>query len=88
MKLKAVKYRILTFTHLYPKVRSMSVQMDNIGALSYLEKMKGTQGKVFSTLSKEIWNYLLDKGILLTAEYLPGALNKEADFQSQTVDAC
>ena len=66
----------------------MSVQMDNIGALSYLEKMKGTQGKVFSTLSKEIWNYLLDEGILLTAEYLPGALNKEADFQSQTVDAC
>ena len=30
-----------------------------------------------------ICNYLLAKGIKITVEYLPGALTKEANFQSQ-----
>ena len=38
-----------------------------------------------SDVSKEIWNYLLVKGITITTEYLPVNLNKETDFQSQVV---
>ena len=45
----------------------------------------GTHNKVLSDINKEIWDYLLAKGITITAEYLPGALNKEADFQSRAV---
>ena len=40
-----------------------------------------TRNKVLSDIRKEIWNYLLAKRITITAEYLPGALNKEANFQ-------
>ena len=36
-------------------------------------------------MSKEIWDYLLSKEITITAEYLPGLLNVEADTQSRTV---
>ena len=59
--------------------------MHNIVALSYLVKMEGTQTQFLIQISKEIWEYLLDKGITITAEYLPGAFNKEAYMQSRTV---
>lgn len=32
-----------------------------------------------------ICNYLLAKGIKITAEYLPGALTKKANFQSRVL---
>ena len=47
--------------------------------------MGSTHSKVLSDISKEIWDYLLTKKITITTEYLPGALNKEAGFQSRTV---
>ena len=56
--------------------------MDNIVTLSYLVKMGVTHSKALSDISKEIWDYLLAKGITITAEYLPGAINKKANFQS------
>ena len=60
--------------------------MDNVDVLSYsVMRGGGTHNKVLSDISKEIWDYLLAKGITITAEYLPGALNKEADFQSRAV---
>jgi len=59
--------------------------MDNIVALSYLVKMGGTQSEALSSLSKEIWDFLLTKQITITAEYLPGILNVEADAQSRSV---
>ena len=59
--------------------------MDNIVALSYLVKMGDTRIQLLVQISKEIWEYLLGKEITITGEYLPGALNKEADMQSRTV---
>ena len=47
--------------------------------------MGRTQNKSLTLLSKEIWEYLIAKGMAITADYLPGSLNKEADFQSRTV---
>ena len=85
VELRAAKYAILTFTRLYPTAKTIHIKIDNIVALSYLVKMGGTRNQLFLQISKEIWKYLLDKGITITAEYLPGALNKEADMESQTV---
>ena len=47
--------------------------------------MGGIHKIVLSDISKKILDYLLAKGITITTEYLPVALNKEADFQSQAV---
>ena len=44
-----------------------------------------TNNQVFVELSKQIWNYLMSKRIILTAEDLPGVLNVEADFESRNV---
>ena len=73
------------FHSLVPTAKTIRIKMDNITALSYLVKMGGTRNQLLVQISKEIWEYLLDKGITITAEYLPGALNREADMQSRTV---
>ena len=44
-----------------------------------------TNNQVLVGLSKQIWNYLMSKRIILTAEDLPGILNVEADFESRNV---
>ena len=44
-----------------------------------------TNNKVLILLSIEIREYLLTKGIIITVEYLPGALKKETNFQYWTV---
>ena len=84
LELRAVKYAILTSSHLLPKAQSIYIQMDSIVVLSYLVKMGGTRKKSLTILSKEICNYLLSKEITITAEYLPGLLNVEPDT-SRTV---
>ena len=44
-----------------------------------------TKNRDISVLSKEIWDYLLEKKITITAENLPGKLNIQADQESQSV---
>ena len=83
--MRAAKYATLTSTRLYPTTKTINIKMDNIVALSYQVKMRGTRNQLLVQISKEIWEYLLDKGITITAEHFAGALNKEANMQSQTV---
>ena len=85
LELKAAKLAILTFIRIHPEVKSIHLQMDNIVCLSYIVKMGGIHNKVLSDISKEIWDFLLLKEITFTAEYLPGVLNQEADFQSRSM---
>ena len=59
--------------------------MDNIVALKYLVKMGGTHNQDLVESSKQITKYLLDQEITITAEYLPGKLNVEADRESREV---
>ena len=45
--------------------------------------------RVFSSAqlikTKEIWNYLIFKGVIITVKYLSGSLNKEANFQPRAL---
>ena len=43
----------------------------------------GNQNKYLLKLAKEIWKYLLNHGIIITAECLPSSMNVEADRQSR-----
>ena len=70
---------------MYPTAKTIHIKIDNIASLSYLVKIGGTRTHLLVQISKEIWEYLLDKGITITAEYLPRALNQEIYMQSRTV---
>ena len=57
--------------------------MDNRTAVSYIQKMGGTRSAQMLPITQEIWQFWLDREIFQSAEYLPGSLNCEADWQSQ-----
>ena len=69
----------------YSNVSFSSIHTSSNGPYSCPFIFRVTQNKVLSDLSKEIWDYLLAKRITITTEYLPGALNKETNFQLRVV---
>ena len=82
LKLVALKFAMLTFTknlwHL-----AIHVQVDKKVALAYLLKMGGNHSPQFLKISKSIWNYLLPRQVIITAEYLSNRLNFRVDGESR-----
>lgn len=71
LELKAVYLATLAFA------KMMSL------ALAYLVNMGGTQNVQLIQLAKDMWTFLLSKGVTITAEHLPGKLNVKADWMSR-----
>ena len=59
------------------------LRMNNRSAVAYILKMGRTKSPALLQLAQELWNYALQQQITLTAEYLPGRLNQEADWESK-----
>ena len=79
LELLAAKLALQTFLK-RQNFTSIHMQMDNIVALAYLKKMEATKNQKMIILSKEIWEILISKQIIITVEYLPSSLNKVADL--------
>jgi hypothetical protein len=56
---------------------------DNVTAVAHINKMGGTRSKTLTEVAKEIWDFCLERKILISAEHLPGVLNVEADRLSR-----
>ena len=82
LELEAVRLAILSFTK-FKKLNLIHLRTDNITALSYLLNMRETQNKHLIKISKEIWGYLIERRIYLTAEYIPSLSNETADRASR-----
>ena len=80
LELLAIKLALFSFTNV-KRVKAIHVQIDK-AALSYLLKMEGTKNEQMIKVSKEIWHYLLNHNMSITAEYLPSVLNTVADRKS------
>ena len=85
LELMAAELAIKTFVSLHPLDKNIHLMIDNKTALSYLLKMGGTKSVPLMKRTKNIWQFLLSKGLNLTAEYLPTDLNTEADYESRNV---
>ena len=70
---------------MHPKLKSIHLQMDNIAGLPYKVKMGVIHNKVSSDISKETWEHLLLKEMIITAEYLPLVLNQVEDSQLRSM---
>ena len=65
------------------------LKMDNVTAVTYINKMGGTQSEGLCHLALTIWNWCLQQNIFLIAEYLPGEENTVADEESRNMkDRC
>ena len=81
--MRAAKYTILTFTHFYPTAKVNSFKNGQHCCPFLLGENSRYSKSVTWTDQQKNWKYLMSKEVTITAEYLPGALNKEVDMQSQ-----
>ena len=57
--------------------------MDNTTAVAYVNKKGGTHSKSLCNQALELWAFLIQRGIQLTATHIPGVLNVGADKASR-----
>ena len=62
------------------------LQIDNVTAVAYINKMGGTKAERCREVAQSIWHWALAHGVWLTAEYLPGEQNNQADRLSRKLD--
>jgi len=82
LELKAADYAVRAYTKKMTDIH-IHMKLDNKTAVAYIMKMGGTRSKVLLSVAQEMWKYCLENRITLTAEYLPGVQNVEADRQSR-----
>ena len=82
LELKAGLFALRSFAQNLRNVH-IHLKLDNRTAVAYIQKMGGTRSVQMLPTTQEIWQFCLDREIFLTAEYLPGSLNTEADWQSR-----
>lgn len=65
----------------------IKLRMDNRAAVTYINRLGGTRSPTLTLHVKELWDWCLQRGITLSAEYLPGSLNVTADRESRMVQS-
>ena len=59
------------------------VRVDNRTAMAHINRMGGTRSKKLIGITRQLWQFCLDRKISLSAEYVPGKFNVEADRLSR-----
>lgn len=57
--------------------------MDNVTALTFINKMGGTKSRALASLSRDLWQWCLQRQITVSATHIPGILNVNADRESR-----
>ena len=83
MELLAIKFHLHTFhKDLCNKV--ICIMSDKATAISYVNHVGETKSARCNDIAREIWNWVLGKGIWICANHIPGQENTEADQMSCT----
>lgn len=61
------------------------LRIDNVTAIAYVNKMGGPHSGTLSGLALVLWEWCLQRNILIHAEHLPGRENVHADWESRHV---
>ena len=59
------------------------IRSDNTTAISYVNRMGGAKSIECQKIAKEIWDFCENRELWLSASYIPGKDNVEADFMSR-----
>ena len=63
--------------------RHILIQVDNTTVVSYLNRMGGTHSQQLDMLTRDIWEWAIQRQIHLSAVHLPGRCNVHADYLSR-----
>ncbi|XP_074645874.1 uncharacterized protein LOC141902134 [Tubulanus polymorphus] len=78
-----MKAALFTLQALCKTETDTHILIDNQVAVAYLNNMGGRKERC-NAIARETWLWCKARGLWLTAAYLPGALNTEADAMSRT----
>lgn len=84
LELMGGAFAVKAFTQHKTQVRVLLL-MDNVTAVTYINKMGGTRSPILSSLAFELWTWCLQRRTSLTARHIPGIQNIQADQESRTV---
>ena len=82
LELLAGAFALKAFTKDKAQMR-VRLLMDNTSAAHYINKMGGTRSLILASLAKNLWEWCLERQIVLEAQHIPGILNIEADRESR-----
>ena len=82
LELKAVFLGILALCNNFYD-QGLLIRSDNTTTVAYLSHGGGTKSTNCNQIAKDIWKWAESRKIWLTASYLPGILNTQADFESR-----
>ena len=84
LELMAGTFAVKTFARQQRDIH-LHLKMDNKTAVFYINKMGGTKSTALSHSACLLWQWCLQRGITLSAEYLPGKNNVIADQESRSL---
>ena len=82
LELLAAKLAVKTFVK-NQKFKLVHLYLDNMAARYYLVNKWGTKNEIMTKTSKRIWEYCQERGIEITASWIPSRENKIADWRSR-----
>ena len=82
LELLAGSLAIMSLTKNKAKAQELLL-MDNISAITYINKMGGTHSPMLSYLAKNLRDWCLTHNISVTTRYIPGVQNVEAERESR-----
>lgn len=86
LELKAGAFAVKTFASSEKNIH-VHLRMDNRTAVSYINRMGGTRSFVLAQQACQLWQWCLQRGITISAEYLPGVDNCVADQESRLLQS-
>lgn len=81
LELLAGSLAVKTFATGLGKVHILLL-MDNVSAVSYINKLGGTHSLVLNSLTHDLWTWCLNNQVSLTAQHILGGLITLADWES------
>ena len=67
-------------------VQDSHVLMDKTSTVQAVNKMGSMKSLDFDTISKELWNWAIERNNFLSASHIPGMFNEEAGAESRRED--
>ncbi|KAG0732219.1 hypothetical protein G6F66_014694 [Rhizopus arrhizus] len=80
-ELKAAWLAMQAFPSL--KNTTILIRTDNLTSLAYINKQGGTRSLPLLNLAIEVWNWCLERNIIIQAQHIQGIHNRVADFESR-----
>ena len=64
----------------------IQLRLDNTSALHCINKMGSQKSESLNSVAKQLWCWCIPRGISVSATYIQGCLNEEADSESRNIN--